>query len=224
MIFVGDGALLWRAVRHAVDRGHAVDMVCAGGRAAAPASVSGVDVRTTDGIDRLAGEMHTACTDGLVWSIDNRFLFGEPVLSGDLVVYNIHGGPLPGYRGVPLATVAYAILNDEPEFAATLHRVDPGIDTGPVVAEDRFPIAPDDVFEDVMAELVEACHRLFVENLDAAVAGTMTTLPQPDGPSGYYGNKAVGRVPEHRDAPNYERATDLGMFEDFFPDAAAAWR
>jgi methionyl-tRNA formyltransferase len=224
VIFVGDGALLWRAVRHAVDRGHAVDMVCTGGLAAAPASVSGVDVRTTDRIDPLAGEIHAACTDGLVWSTDNRFLFGEPVLSGDVVVYNIHGGPLPGYRGVPLATVAYAILNDEPEFAATLHRVDPGIDTGPVVAEDRFPIDPEDVFEDVMAELVEACHRLFVENLDAAVAGTLTTRPQPDGPSGYYGNKAVGRVPDHRDDPNYERATDLGMFEDFFPDAAAAWR
>lgn len=224
MIFVGDGALLWRAVRHAVEDGRTVDLVCTGGRSAAPAGVGDLDVRTVDAIGPLGPEIHRACSDGLVWSIDNRFLFGPEVLAGDLTVYNIHGGPLPGYRGLPLATVAHAILNDEQEFGATLHRVDPGIDTGPVVAVERFPIDSDDVFEDVMVELMEACHRLFTGHLEAAVGGRLVAHPQPDGPSAYFGSKAVASVPEHRDNPNYERATDLGMFEDFYPDAAAAWR
>lgn len=224
MIFVGDGALLWRAVSHALAQGHAVDLVVTRGRTAAPAAAREVAVRTTDDVDAVADEVHRACSDGVVWSIDNPMLFGDAVLGGALTVYNIHGGPLPAYRGLPVATVAYAILHDETEFAATLHRVGPGIDTGAVVAVDRFPIEPDDVFEDVMGELVEACHRLFVAHLDAALAGRLEAHPQPDGPGGYYGAKAVRRLPEHRDHPNYERATDVGMFVDFFPEAAATWQ
>jgi methionyl-tRNA formyltransferase len=225
MIFVGHGALLWRAVRHTRDLGYPVDLVCteAGARPAEP----GVDpdriTETTD-VNRLAGELSAACTDGIVWSIDNRFLFREPVLDLGLRILNVHGGPLPGYRGLPLATAAYAILNGETEFAATLHEVAPALDSGPVLAEQRFPIAADDTLEDVLMELVEACHQVFVDNLDPVRGGTASARPQPAGPGGYYGLRALREMIDHRDHPNYERATDLGLFEDFYPDAAAAWR
>ncbi|MGI5132089.1 formyltransferase family protein [Pseudonocardia sp. CA-107938] len=222
MIFIGDGSLLWRAVHHARDAGFAVDLVCTGGRTPVPPAEQ-VPVRLVTRADVPGAELRALATDGVVWSIDNPFILDAPLLRSGLRVYNIHGGPLPAYRGIPMATVAYAILNGETEFAATLHEVDERIDTGPVLAERRFPIGPDDVFEDVMVELVEACHQLFVEHLEAAVAGTLTGRPQPAEPSGYYGAAAMRGLSAHRDHPRYARATDLGLFEDFYPDLAEAW-
>jgi methionyl-tRNA formyltransferase len=223
VIFIGDGSLLWRAVQHARDAGLAVDLACTGGRTPVPPSAEPVPVRLISRTDAPGAELHALATDGVVWSIDNPFILGAPLLRSGLRVYNIHGGPLPGYRGIPMATVAYAILNGETEFAATLHEVDERIDTGPVLAERRFPIGPRDGFEDVMVELVEACHQLFVDHLDAAIAGTLTGRPQPAAPSGYYGREAIRRLGAQRDHPRYARATDLGLFEDFYPELAEAW-
>ncbi|MCF7549500.1 formyltransferase family protein [Pseudonocardia sp. WMMC193] len=224
MIFVGDGALLWRAVDHARRSGYAVDGVCTSVGGDRPPWAESVTVHETTDVNLLADELKAASTDGVVWSIDNRFLFRAPLLGTGLRIYNVHGGPLPQYRGLPLALVAHAILNGETEFAATLHEVDAGIDTGPVVDEERFPVEPDDVFEDVMLNLVEACHRLFVRAADAVAADRLPRGERRPGPGGYYGRRALTEFVRHRAHPNYVRATDLGMFEDFFPEAAAAWR
>ncbi len=224
MIFVGDGALLWRAVRHAADRGHAVDLVCSGPRTEPP---PGFPVRRVTGgreLDALADELKTACTDGTVWSIDNPFLFRAGLLGTGLRILNVHGGPLPGYRGLPLATVAYAVLHGEPEFAATLHEVDGGVDTGPVLAEHRFPVDPDAGFEDVMLDLLEAAHAVFADNLDPVLQGTAGPAVPTAGPPGYFGLREARALPEHRSHPRYAQASDLGMFEDFYPEAAEAWR
>ena len=81
MIFVGHGALLWRAVRHARDRGHTIDLVCTEpGALPADPGVAADRVRQTADVNELAAELGAACTDGVVWSIDNRFIFREPVL------------------------------------------------------------------------------------------------------------------------------------------------
>jgi methionyl-tRNA formyltransferase len=219
MIFVGNGALLWRAVAHAKAAGQPVDLVVTGPGAPHrdPAAVD------THDVNAVARDIDAASSDGIIWSIDNAFVFRAPVLELDQRIYNVHGGPLPAYRGLPLATVAHALLNDEPEYGATLHQVDAGLDTGPVIDECRFPIAPDDVFEDVMLATIDACHELFVDNLDDVAAGRCTPRPQPDGPSGYYGLHAARQLHRHRDNPRYARATDLGLFADFYPEAAAAW-
>jgi len=221
MIFVGDGALLWRAVRHAQERGYPVDLVCSGGPPPDWATI--LPTRVTADVNLLAGELAEASTDGVVWSIDNRFLFRAPVLDTGLRIYNVHGGPLPGYRGLPLALVAHAILNGEREFAATLHEVDAGIDTGPVVDEERFAIEPDDVFEDVMLNLVEACHRLYVRAVDEVASGRTVRGTPRTGPGHYYGVRSLREFSANRGHPDYARATDLGIFEDFFPEAAEAW-
>ncbi|HEY9417752.1 MAG TPA: formyltransferase family protein [Pseudonocardia sp.] len=224
MIFVGSGALLWRAVRHAGDRGHVVDLVCtAPGRQPADPGVGSNRLRYTEDVNELAGDLRAACTDGVVWSIDNKFIFRAPVLDLGLRIRNVHGGLLPDYRGLPLATVPYALLNGEAEYGATLHEVVARVDAGAVLAEERFPVDPEDTFEDVMMELVEACHTLFVDNLDDVVAGRETPRPQPSG-GAYYGLRALHDVVNHRSSPNYSRATDLGMFEDYYPEAAQAWR
>lgn len=55
---------------------------------------------------------------------------------------NLHPAPLPEYRGCN--SYAHAIINEETEYGVTLHYMDAGIDTGPIIASPRFPIFPDD--------------------------------------------------------------------------------
>lgn len=55
---------------------------------------------------------------------------------------NLHPAPLPEYRGCN--SYAHAIINGETEYGVTLHYMDEGVDTGPIIASPRFPILPDD--------------------------------------------------------------------------------
>ena len=66
-----------------------------------------------------------------------RILKSEAIAIPRLGVLNLHSGVLPDYKGV-MATF-WAMLHDEAEIGATLHRiVDGGIDTGPVIGIRRI--------------------------------------------------------------------------------------
>lgn len=56
---------------------------------------------------------------------------------------NMHLGLSPYYRGT--ATNFYPLVNEEPEYVgATIHLIDPGIDSGPILAHARPDISADD--------------------------------------------------------------------------------
>ncbi|MEF3302285.1 formyltransferase family protein [Paenibacillus sp. GYB003] len=81
-----------------------------------------------------------------------------------LGVVNLHGAPLPELRGA--MGDAVAILEGRSDFGPTLHWMDEGIDTGDVLAEQRFPILPSDTVYDLFQkcnkagiELVKSCFR-----------------------------------------------------------------
>jgi methionyl-tRNA formyltransferase len=54
-------------------------------------------------------------------------------------VINLHGAPLPEYRGS--MGDAMAILEGRDHFGVDLHWMDEGIDTGDIIASERFPIS-----------------------------------------------------------------------------------
>jgi len=56
--------------------------------------------------------------------------------------YNLHPGPLPGYAG--LNAPSWALYNGEESHGVTVHRMEPGIDTGAVAFQERFPIEAED--------------------------------------------------------------------------------
>jgi phosphoribosylglycinamide formyltransferase-1 len=76
-------------------------------------------------------------------------------------IVNTHSAPLPGFPGAhPIEDVLAAGV---PETAATVHFVDEGIDTGPVIAAERVPVLPGDTV-DTLRERVQAVeHRLLPE-------------------------------------------------------------
>jgi hypothetical protein len=53
---------------------------------------------------------------------------------------NLHPAPLPEYRGCN--SYAHAIINGEREYGVTLHYMDEGVDTGPIIESRRFPLLP----------------------------------------------------------------------------------
>jgi methionyl-tRNA formyltransferase len=85
--------------------------------------------------------------------------------------YNLHFGPLPRLRGC--FPTKWAILEDEPG-GVTFHCIDPGIDTGDVIARTIVPLAPGETDQTLYGKLVEAGKALFLEQL-----GWMRSLTPP---------------------------------------------
>lgn len=73
-------------------------------------------------------------------------------------VANLHGGRLPEYRGANV--LQWAILEGEKETAMSLHYMDEGIDTGPVIASLSVPIPDYHTAVEVRDALGEAAKRL----------------------------------------------------------------
>jgi phosphoribosylglycinamide formyltransferase-1 len=73
-------------------------------------------------------------------------------------VVNTHSAPLPAFPGAhPVEDVLAAGV---PETAATVHFVDEGVDTGPVIRAEPVPVRPDDTVETLRARVQAVEHRL----------------------------------------------------------------
>jgi phosphoribosylglycinamide formyltransferase-1 len=73
-------------------------------------------------------------------------------------IVNTHAAPLPDFPGAhPIEDVLAAGVS---ETAATVHYVDEGIDSGPVITAERVPGDPDDTIESLRARVQAVEHRL----------------------------------------------------------------
>ncbi|WP_457629903.1 methionyl-tRNA formyltransferase [Oceanithermus sp.] len=92
---------------------------------------------------------------------------------------NIHPSLLPRYRGA--APVNWALINDEPETGVSIMRLDEGMDTGPLFAQERTPIGP----HETAPELADRLRDLGVEMLQNVLAHLedWETRPQQGEPS-----------------------------------------
>jgi phosphoribosylglycinamide formyltransferase-1 len=73
-------------------------------------------------------------------------------------VVNTHSAPLPDFPGAhPIEDVLAAGVA---ETAATVHYVDEGMDTGPVIAAEPVPVLPGDTVDTLRARVQAVEHRL----------------------------------------------------------------
>lgn len=103
----------------------------------------------------------------------------RPILDAPrLGCINLHGSILPRWRGA--APVQRAIMAGDRETGVSIFAMEEGLDTGPVYATRRLPIAA----RATAAELSEALARLAAEMLpqviDGIADGTLRAVPQPD--------------------------------------------
>jgi len=83
-------------------------------------------------------------------------------------IINTHSAPLPDFPGPrPIEDVLAAGAS---ETAATVHYVDEGVDTGPVIAFEKVPVYPDDTAETLKARVQAVEHRLLPKVVDELCA------------------------------------------------------
>ena len=90
---------------------------------------------------------------------------------------NLHASALPRWRGA--APIQRAIMAGDAETAATVMRMDGGLDTGPVCLVERVPIEPDTTAGELHDLLADRGAELMVRALGRARAGTLDCTPQP---------------------------------------------
>lgn len=104
-------------------------------------------LRTRDINDPAVAEAVVACGAHFAQLAQSGIVRGA-LLERGIPLLNAHPGRLPDLRGVDV--VRWALLEGEP-LAATLHRVDAGIDTGPLLARLPVPVRRDDTVAAVVA-------------------------------------------------------------------------
>jgi phosphoribosylglycinamide formyltransferase-1 len=111
----------------------------------------------------LEREVRLAVLAGYMQLLRPRFfeVFGRRVV-------NTHSAPLPEFPGArPIEDVLAAGAR---ETAATVHWVDEGIDTGPVIRAEPVAVEPDDTTETLRARVQAVEHRLLPDVVRELIA------------------------------------------------------
>ena len=90
---------------------------------------------------------------------------------------NLHASLLPRWRGA--APIHRAVMAGDAETGVAVMQMEAGLDTGPVLAEARTPIGPDDTAGTLHDRLAAIGAALMVETLAALEAGRVDPRQQP---------------------------------------------
>ena len=113
---------------------------------------------------------------------------------------NLHASLLPKYRGA--APIQWAIACGETVTGVTTMRIDAGLDTGDILLQKEFPIAPEDTSETLAPRLAAGGADLMIETLQGLYAGTISPRPQDHAQATLAPTlkKEDGRIDFHRGA------------------------
>lgn len=118
---------------------------------------------------------------------------------------NIHASLLPRWRGA--APIQRALLAGDSETGVCIMRLEEGLDTGPVYAERRLPIAPDATAAGLLPQLARLGAEALLPVVADLEAGRAVARPQPVEGVTYAHkiNKGEARVDWLADAAQIER-------------------
>jgi methionyl-tRNA formyltransferase len=91
---------------------------------------------------------------------------------------NVHASLLPRWRGA--SPIAAAILAGDTTTGVTIMKMDPGLDTGPILAQCAETIRPDDTAASLTDRLATLGASLLVDTLGPWVSGQITPRPQDE--------------------------------------------
>lgn len=90
-------------------------------------------------------------------------------------VVNIHPSLLPAFPGVDAQKQAFEY--GVKITGCTVHFVDSGVDTGPIILQSPVPVLASDTAESLKARILEQEHQIFVEALQMVALGQVTYPP-----------------------------------------------
>jgi len=192
-VFVGSGAFGRAALRRL--HGHPdVELV---GVVSAPPRPAGRGRRLTPtGIDVVARELGVpvilrperlrapdavaevlALRPELLVLADYGQIVPPPLLDVEHGALNLHPSLLPRWRGA--SPIPAAILAGDAETGVTLMRMDAGLDTGPIVAQEGVALTGRETAPDLEARLALLAADLLERSLGAWLGGRLEARPQP---------------------------------------------
>ena len=134
---------------------------------------------------------------------------------------NVHASLLPRWRGA--APIHAAILAGDRSTGVTIMRMDPGIDTGPILSQRETVILPADTAGSLSERLAELGADLLAETLPDYLSGRLQARPQPEEGATYAPmlKKEQGRLDFRR--PAEELARLVRAFNPW-PGAFTLWQ
>ncbi|QTN33407.1 phosphoribosylglycinamide formyltransferase [Akkermansiaceae bacterium] len=106
----------------------------------------------------IAAGVDLVCLAGFMRLVKKPLLDAFPAR-----ILNIHPSLLPAFPGLEAWKQAIAVGAEE--SGATVHLVDSGMDTGPILAQARVGVLPGDTPESLHARIQAAEHRLYPETI-----------------------------------------------------------
>ena len=129
-----------------------------------------------------------------------------PILAAPrLGCINLHASLLPRWRGA--APIQRALLAGDRETGISVFQMEPGLDTGPLLAMERIAIGPASSAQSLHDELAALAARMVGPVVDDLAAGRATARPQPEDGVTYAAkvDKAEGRLDWTQPAAVLER-------------------
>src|ERR1700722_4206576 len=127
------------------------------------------------GLDRernerqLIEELRTHHVDLVCRAGYMRILSGYFIREFPLRILNIHPSLLPAFPG--LDAQHQALVHGAKVAGCTVHFVDEGVDSGPIVAQASVPILDEDTAESLSARILREEHRLYSEAISLVLSG-----------------------------------------------------
>lgn len=118
---------------------------------------------------------------------------------------NVHGSLLPRWRGA--APIQAAILAGDPETGITIMKMDPGVDTGPILSQRSLLISSDDTAGSLFEKMASIGADLLIETLPRYLSGGLSPQPQNEEEATYASmlKKEDGLLDFNRPAIELER-------------------
>ena len=111
-------------------------------------------------------------------SLDNTIIHEETFALPKHGTINVHHGAVPDYRGGP--PVFWELLDGRDSVGFTIHRIDDGIDTGPVLARGEVPIERRRTLRGTLAATLPRLHEASLDALERVLdEGRFEGEPQP---------------------------------------------
>lgn len=157
--------------------------------------------------------------EALCFSAGFKYIFPKDFLDHFSLVLNVHGTLLPHYGGA--RTLNWIIENGETRSGVTVHKIDAGVDTGPVLLQKSFDISPFDTGKSLYRKTLEFEPEVVEEALRLVIDGRARFTAQVCDDVVAYPN----RTPDHsridpavslNDLINKIRASDPESYPAYF--------
>ena len=128
--------------------------------------------------DEFISKVKNYSCDILVSMSFNQIFRSEILSITPMGIINCHAGKLPFYRGRNILN--WALINDEKEFAVTVHYVDEGVDTGDIILQASYTISDFDDYSTLLSRSHKHCADVLYEALTKIASGNSDRICQKD--------------------------------------------